>query len=83
MQYKKCHYFPDRRTRLKYDASKSGLVACLEQKVIEEEARLLDRGWVPIAFTSRQLNAQEVNYSTSELELLAVVWSMYHLKYYL
>ena len=29
------------------------------------------------------MNTQEVKYSTSELELLAVVWSTYHYRYYL
>ena len=50
--------------------------ACLEQE-------LEDGSWVPISFASRQLNNAEVKYSTSELELLAVVWSMYHFRYYL
>ena len=59
------HYNPNLKTRLKCDASKSGLGACLEQETAD--------GWVPIAFASRQLNSQEVKYSTSELELLAVV----------
>ena len=80
---KNYHYSPDRKTRLKGDASKSGLGAWLEQQNIGEEERLPDRGWLAIAFASRQLNAQEVKYSTSELELLAVVWSMYHFRYYL
>ena len=46
--------------------SKSGLGACLEQdmeKVV----------WDPISFASRQLNAAEAKYGTSELELLGVV----------
>ena len=50
--------------------------ACLEQQ-------LKDKSWVPIAFASRQLNVQEKKYSTSELELLAVVWSTHHFRYYL
>ena len=69
------HYNPHLKTRLKCDASKSGLGACLEQETAD--------GWVPIAFASRQLNSQEAKYSTSELELLAVVWSTYHFRYYL
>ena len=60
------HYSPNRKTRLKCDASKQGLGACLEQE-------LEDGSWVPIAFASRQLNNAEVKYSNSELELLAVV----------
>ena len=39
--------------------------------------------WVPIAFTSRFLNAAEQNYSTNELELLAVVWSCEFFRNYL
>ena len=70
------HYSPSRATRLKCDASKSGLGACLEQE-------LEPNVWVPIAFASRQLNSQEAKYSTSELELLGVVWSTYHFRYYL
>ena len=70
------HYNPRRLTRLKCDASKSGLGACLEQC-------LEDGSWVPIAIASRQLNSAESKYSTSELELLAVVWSTYHFRYYL
>lgn len=61
---------------MKCDASKEGLGACLEQQ-------LPDQSCVPTSFASRQLNPQEVKYSTSELELLAVVWSTYHFRYYL
>merc|ERR1711894_523373 len=70
------HYNPKRQTRLKCDASKNGLGACLEQQLSSGD-------WVPISFASRQLNPQEAKYSTSELELLAVVWSTYHYRYYL
>ena len=49
------HYNPNLKTRLKCDASKSGLGACLEQETAD--------GWVPIDFASRQLNSQEVKYS--------------------
>ena len=59
---KNYHYSPNRPTRLKCDASKAGLGACLEQQ-------LKDNSWVPISFASRQLIPQEVKYSTSELEL--------------
>ena len=70
------HYNPNRSTRLKCDASKSGLGACLEQEI--------EPGvWVPISFASRQLNSAEAKYSTSELELLGVVWSTHHFRYYL
>ena len=70
------HYSTTRNTRLKCDASKVGLGArpwSLEQ---EFEPNVSE----PIAFASRQLNTQEAEYSTSKLELLAVVWSMYHFR---
>ena len=70
------HYWAKRKTRRKCDASKQGLGVCLEQGI--------EPGvWVSISFASRQLNSQEAKYSTSELELLAVVWSTYHFRYYL
>ena len=60
---------------MRCDASKKGLGACLEQK--------FGHIWKPIAFASRFLNNLESRYSTNELELLAVVWSLEHFKYYL
>ena len=39
--------------------------------------------WKPIAFASRFLNHCEQRYSTNELELLAVVWSVEHFRNYL
>ena len=54
--------------------SKEGLGAVLEQRQ--------HCSWVPIAFTSRFLNAAETHYSINELELLAVVWSVEHFKNY-
>ena len=65
----------NRSTRVRCDASKKGLGACLEQKV--------DAEWHPIAYASRFLNNLEQRYSTNELELLAVVWALEHFKYYL
>ena len=63
-------------TRVKCDASHSGLGASLEQQNWEGE-------WIPIAFASRYLNTQEKKYTINELELLAVVWSVDRLKHYL
>ena len=40
-------------------------------------------GWVAIAYASRFLNSLEEKYSVNELELLGVVWSVEHFKYYL
>ena len=70
------HYDQSRNTRVKCDASHSGLGAALEQE-IEKDV------WVPIAFASRFLNDQEKKYSTNELELLAIVWSCEHFRKYL
>ena len=61
---------------MKCDASHSGLGASLEQQNVEGE-------WIPIAFASRYLNTQEKKYSTNELELLAVVWSVDRFKHFL
>ena len=62
-------------TRVRCDASKEGLGACLEQTY--------HNAWHPIAYASRFLNTNEQKYSINELELLSVVWSLEHFKYYL
>ena len=41
------------------------------------------KGWHTVAFASRFLNSVEDRYSINELELLGVVWSVEHFKYYL
>ena len=69
------HFDTTNQTRVRCDASKKGLGACLEQKY--------GSTWETIAFASRFLNNLELRYSTNELELLAVVWPMEHFKYYL
>ena len=70
------HYDQSRNTRVKCDASHSGLGAALEQEVEKDV-------WVPIAFASRFVNDQEKKYSTNELELLAIMWSCEHFRNYL
>ena len=70
------YYDPSKQTRVKCDASHSGLGATLDQWSNQNE-------WVPIAFASRYLNSQEKKYSTNELELLAVVWAVDRFKHYL
>ena len=62
-------------SRLKTDASHSGLGAHLEQWDGEK--------WLTIEFASRFLNNHESKYSTNELELLGVVWATEHFKNYL
>ena len=70
------HYDASKASRVKCNASHSGLGACLEQEV---EPNV----WAPIAFASRFLNSAEIKYSTNELELLAIVWSCEHFRTYL
>ena len=69
------HFDINCQSRIKCDASKEGLGACLEQRQ--------NNIWQPIAYASRFLNKNEQRYSINELELLAVVWSLEHFKYYL
>ena len=66
------HFDTTKPTRVTCDASKSGLGACPEQ--------YLENYWYPIAYDSRFLNYNEQKYSTNELELLAVVWSLENFK---
>ena len=58
----KKHFDKQRNTRLKCDASHTGLGAVLEQQYPER--------WFPIAYASRFLNEAEMKYNTNELELL-------------
>ena len=73
----KVHYYDaNRETSVKCDSSHDGLGDTLEQQ--KEEGL-----WVPISFAPRYLNSQEKNYSSNELELLAVVWAVDRYKHYL
>ena len=65
------HYDQNRKTRVKCDASHSGLGAALEQEVESDV-------WVPIAFVSRFLNDQEKKFSINVLEFLTIVWQCEH-----
>ena len=69
------YFNPDLETRMKCNASRKGLGCALEQRT--------PNGWHTVAFASRFLNSVEDRYSISELELLGVVWSVEHFKYYL
>ena len=62
--------------RLETDASVRSLGAVLSQ--LQEDGQLH-----PVAYASRSLCASERNYSISELETLAVVWSITHFHPYL
>lgn len=57
------------------DASGVGIGAVLVQKIKDV--------YHPIAFASRQLNKHEKNYSTSEREMLAIVWAAKYFNIYI
>ena len=69
------HFDTSKQTTERCDASIKGLGDCLEQKG--------GNNWETIAFASRFLTNLESRYRTNELEILAVVWSLEHFKYYL
>ena len=69
------HFDTSKQTRVKCDASAKGLGACIKQKHNQE--------WHTIVFANRFLKKHESRYSTNELELLAVVWSLEDFKHYL
>ncbi len=63
------------RLELKTDASKFGLGAVL--------SRVDEHGERPITFISRETNSAEQNYSSNELECLALVWALTKLRHHL
>ena len=67
------HVNPYLETRMRCLPKSSG--CALEQRTPNE--------WHTVAFASRFLNSIEVWYSINKLELLGVVWSIEHFKYYL
>ena len=72
---KNSHFDIKEKTRLKTDASHSGIGTTLEQ--------LQGGQWKTITFASRFLNNFEMKYSTYELDLMGVVWASEHLRSYL
>ena len=68
------HFNPELETRIKCDASRKGLGCALEQRT--------PNCWHTVAIASRFLNSVEDRYSINEIELLGVVWSVEHFKYY-
>ncbi len=71
-----CYPNFDKDFQLEADASIKGLGAVLSQKQT-------DGKYHPVAYASRSLSSQERNYFITELETLAVVWSVSHFKAYL
>ena len=69
------HFDANRPTRVRCEASKEVLGACLEQKY--------DNNWHPIAYASTFLNVNVRKFSIIEIEQLSVVWSLEFFKYYL
>ena len=69
------HFDPNNPIELRVDASNSGLGAHLTQ-IIKDKPHLL-------ACASRVLSSNERNYSTSEKECLAIVWSVNKFRQYL
>ena len=70
--------FPDftQGFTLETDASGIGLGSVLAQKQEDGTTR-------PVAYASRTLQAHEKNYGVTELEALALVWSVKHFRHYL
>ena len=68
--------YPDfsKQLRLTTDASNFALGAVLSQNIDGKD--------LPIAYASRTLNDHEVNYSTTEKELFAIVWATKHFHHY-
>ena len=60
---------------LTMDASNYALGAVLSQKINNIEK--------PVAYASRTMNDAETRYSTTEKELLAIVWSCKYFRHYL
>lgn len=69
------HYSPTDPTMLKTDASKTGIAAMLLQQK--------DGDWKLVSCISRRLSSAERNYGITELEGLAIVYSVQKLRAYL
>ena len=70
------HFDPERAIRIETDASDKGMAGIMSQP---------DNKGVfhPIAFWSKKFSGAELNYSTPDQELFAIVWSFKHWRHYL
>lgn len=66
---------PEKNTELHTDASKAGYGACLLQEY--------NRAWHPVFYLSKKTTTSEENYSSYELEVLAIVYALRKLRVYL
>ena len=71
------HYDPELPIRLEADASDVALGGVLSQ--LQKDTGQ----WHPIAFFSKQFKGAELNYSTPDKELMAIVESFKHWRHYL
>ena len=70
------HILPGKIFRIQTDASDTGIAGVLYQIDDDNDHRI-------ISIVSRFLTEAEVNYTTTEKELLAIIYTIYKLKYYL
>ena len=70
------HFDHDKRIVLSTDAGKTSVAACLSQMNDDGELK-------PVFYLGRSLSKSERNYTATQLELLAIVWALNELKYYL
>ena len=75
------HYDPERKLRLETDASHFAVGCILSQYFDDDDQKY--GNWHPIAFYSRKFSGAELNYSTPDKELMAIVIAFEHWRHYL
>ena len=77
-----CLSLPDfnKRFLVDTDACDSGIGAVLSQEFEDSSSKLVEK---PIEFFSKHHNAQQLKYSTTEKELMAIVLAVEHWKFFL
>ena len=64
------HFDPEQPIRLETDASQVGVAAILSQQNAGNEQQ---KHWQPVAYFSRKLSPEELNYPIGDQEMLAIV----------